>query len=94
MFSVTNPSDVAARPIQAGNESGFDRVGAAISTTGVVVVGSQQVTPHFHRAWQSPTPDGVLARSGAQRGQSIVLIFPAIFDGYAAALDEANLLKP
>jgi hypothetical protein len=30
MFSVTNPSDVAARPIQAGNESGFDRVGAAI----------------------------------------------------------------
>ena len=43
MFSVTTPSDVAARPIQAGNESGFDRVGAAINTTGVVVVGSQQV---------------------------------------------------
>ena len=54
---------------------------------------SQQVTPHFHRAWQSPPPDGEL-RSGAQRRQSIVLIFrPAIFDGYVAALDEANFAQ-
>ena len=30
MVRRDDPSDVAARPIQAGNESGFDRVGAAI----------------------------------------------------------------
>ena len=92
-LKTADARDVAARPVEAGNETKFDRVAADVKTIGIVAVAALAASA----AGGADRDDhGHLAANqiGRQRRQPIVLTFrPAVFDRYIAALDIAGFIQ-
>ena len=86
--------DVAARPVEAGDETELDRVAAFSNTIGIVVVAA-------FAASAAGVPVAAITatwrrtRSAANAGnRSVFALRPAIFDRDVLALDIAVSLKP